>query len=161
MMSYSAGDQFISDVASDGTDFMAVWEELRADDTRYDTYVYCCRFSSSGAVLDSVPMRLAGPGAEGPIICYGGGYYLVLWGDSSSLLAARLDRDGTLVDTVPIVVTGARGVGDIAYADSVFLLAMQYGYRARPHRIGKTGRERAGRLNPARSQDLSRGGATR
>jgi hypothetical protein len=144
MMSYSAGDQFISDVASDGTDFMAVWEELRADDTLYDTYVYCCRFSSSGAVLDSAPMCLAGPDAGGPIIRYGGGYYLIIWGDggqgpSPRVLAARLDRDGTLVDTVPIVLDSARGVRSVAYADSVFLLAMQYRYRVHCLRLSSRG----------------------
>jgi hypothetical protein len=144
VMSYSAGAQFAPVVASDGTDFMAAWEELRADETLYDTYVYCCRFSSSGAVLDSAPKCLAGTGAGGPIICHGGGYYLALWGDgdqgpSPRVLAARLDSDGTLIDTAPIVVRGAYGATGAAYADSVFLVAMTHGGRVHCMRLSSSG----------------------
>jgi len=137
MMSYAAGEQYLPDVASDGTDFMAVWAEFRADSTLYDLRLYCARFSRSGAVLDTAPTCLAGPDAKLATIGYGGGCYLVAWRDGSlgatrRVLAVRIDRGGTLIDTVPIQVSAGDkyfyGWADIGYADSTFLIAMMCNY---------------------------------
>jgi hypothetical protein len=137
LMSYAASGQFQPDVASDGADFAAVWQEYRTDSTLYDSRLYCMRFSRTGAVLDSAPKCLDGPDVRGPNIGYGGGFYLVVWETGLTMgtprvLAVRIDRAGTLIDTVPILVaSGAKWAyrnADVGYVDSTFLIATQANY---------------------------------
>jgi hypothetical protein len=73
MIPRAASGQYGPDVASDGADFMAVWEELRTDSTLFDLRLYYTRFSSSGTVLDSAGAYVDGPDVQGPAIGYGGG----------------------------------------------------------------------------------------
>jgi hypothetical protein len=135
-MSYAASEQFRPDVASDGADFMAVWLEFRTDSTLYDSRLYYIRFSRTGAVLDSAAVCLDGPNVTGPHIGYGGGYYLVVWETGKvgtpRVLAVRIDRAGTLIDTVPILVASgdkwAYRYADVGYVDSTFLIATMANY---------------------------------
>ena len=136
MMSRAASAQGGADVASDGSDFMAVWWEGRTDSSVYDDDICYTRFSSSGTVLGSV-VSLAGHDVRGPAIGYGGGCYLVVWGDGPldstyQDLAVRINRDGVIMDTVPILVARGEkwiyGGIDIGYVDSTFLIALQCNY---------------------------------
>jgi len=82
-------------VASDGHDFLVVWEHwLRL-------HVYGLRVGSSGEVLDSTPIDFGrfGNADFPPYVTYGAGVYLVVE-PSSAGKAWRVTPDGVVLDTI-------------------------------------------------------------
>ena len=86
--------------ASNGTDFLVVWSDLRGDTAR----VYASRVSQSGVVLDTAGIRVCNAtGAQTePAVAYNGTDYLVAWQDGRSdtdhIYAARLTASGSVMD---------------------------------------------------------------
>lgn len=85
-------------VASNGSDFLAVWEQNAA--------IVGVRVSSTGAVLDATPLVIANPGtgaADLPVIGWNGTSYLVAWQDSrlgaNRIFANRVTPAGAVLDT--------------------------------------------------------------
>jgi hypothetical protein len=137
LLSYAANYQTEADAASDGQAFLAVWTDLRAGSTGHDCAVYGARFSNEGSALDAASFRIGQWGSHTPSIAYGAGCYMATWltdfgSDSSQVWAARVGRDGVPLDTNPIRLPGIvydvfQGVPDIAFSDSLFLVAWHYG----------------------------------
>lgn len=102
------GQKNESSVASDGRDFLAVWQ----DDRGGSASILASRISQSGAVLDPLGILIAAaPDVASPRVIWAGDAYIVVWWDFdrltsvSHLMAARIDRDGR-------VVTQPRSIAD-------------------------------------------------
>ncbi len=125
--SYGSNSQTYPDVASDGTNFLAVWADTRRDSTgRRSVAYHGMRFSADGVLLDPQPIQI-GDGASiarHPTLAWGGGCYLVLWPFGFGFSAARVAPDGSLLDSVPFAIEDPdmpERYPDVAYGDSVFL----------------------------------------
>ena len=95
------GSQTAPAVASNGTDYLAVW----ADDRGGDVDVYGARVSQSGAVLDSlgIPIGVAINAQQAPAVAFDGTNYLVVWSDGrrgsgSDIYGARVSPAGSVLD---------------------------------------------------------------
>ncbi len=87
-------------VASNGTEFLVVWSDLRSDTAQ----VYAARVSQSGLVLDTAGIRVCNAtGAQTqPTVAYNGADYLVAWqdgrGSTVGIYAARVTSGGSVMD---------------------------------------------------------------
>ncbi len=90
-------------VASDGADFLVVWQNELSPRA-----VFATRVSGEGRVVGSHVQLLPGmPVQEDPEITYGHGRYFVAWrqtGVGQDLWATRINRDGSIVDTAGILL---------------------------------------------------------
>jgi hypothetical protein len=129
------------DVASDGTDFLAVWIDTRHDSVERSEAVCGMRFSRDGTRLDPAGFRISPPDATRPALAFGAGCYLVCWVHEEDVYGARVMPDGSLLDSVPIAIehdsTRTAYTPDVAFGDSSFLVVwragdMVYGVRVRP-----------------------------
>jgi len=93
-------------VAFDGTNFLTVWLDRRAGQTRDD--IYCARVSPAGTVLDPSGIAVcAHPHSAGsPRVCFGDNYF-VAWGESDDIFGARITPDGVVLDSTGIAVCSA------------------------------------------------------
>jgi hypothetical protein len=124
-MSFGPNPQRLPDVATDGTDFLAVWVDLHYDSANLTRPLVGRRFSADGALLDSQPFRIGGINAWEPAQAFGGGCYLATWYEDHGLSAARISAAGMLLDSVPTRIVDPAGQWpgpDVAYGDSVFLV---------------------------------------
>ena len=78
-ISTSAGYQFAGSLAFDGTNYMVVWTDGRAD--TFD--IYGARINTSGTVLDpsGIPISTATDFQSSPAVAFDGKNYLVGWSD--------------------------------------------------------------------------------
>jgi hypothetical protein len=110
-ISVATGAQEFPDVASDGSGYLAVWQDKRSGG--YD--IYAARVSSAGTVLDpgGIAVCVAGGDQLHPTVAFDGDRYLVVWQDyragNYDIYCARVATDGTLLDPTAIVVTNAAG----------------------------------------------------
>jgi len=106
VMSTAANAQKSAAVASDGTDYLVAWTDLRADSGD----IYVCRVTSGGSVLDpeGIPVSTASRYQGEPAIAFDGTNYLVVWTDErnngSDIYGARVAQDGTVLDTAGIAL---------------------------------------------------------
>jgi hypothetical protein len=97
-------------VCSDGVDFLVVWQDRRI---LSDMNIFAARVTSAGAVLDTagIPVCTAAGDQGNPRIAFDGSNFVVVWGDgrgaSSDIRAARVTREGVVLDTSGILVCGA------------------------------------------------------
>jgi hypothetical protein len=128
-ISTATGRQGNPDVAYDGTNYLAVWEDYRAG--AYD--IYGARVDSSGSVLDAsgIPICTATGNDFRPALAYDGTNYLVAWWDerngssSPDIYAARVSAAGALLDASGIAVdtgTGFAAFADVAFDGTNFLI---------------------------------------
>ncbi len=145
--SFAANAQQSGDVASDGTSFLAVWDDYgpKPGPPRA-VRVRGTRFTADGQVLDHPAFWVGDSGSHQPAVAFGAGNYLVCWKnyvDTGYVLsAARVSPEGELLDTMPIRVHFGRHVihePDVAYADSVFLVTWHAGTVVRGARITPAG----------------------
>lgn len=99
---YHLGRSLLPDVAFDGTNYLAVWQDRRTGTTG----IYAQRVvASSGAHLDGDGFLISGAGIIdrfGPSVAYDGTQYLVAWQDNravgtrnSDIFGTRVQIDGT------------------------------------------------------------------
>jgi hypothetical protein len=101
-------------VASDGTDYLVVWEETALTDSD----IYGIRVSHDGVVLDSVAIRIGtAPGRQRhPRVVYKGGEYLVFWDDARNqasaedIYGAHVSRAGVVREPAGFGLIQAYGV---------------------------------------------------
>jgi hypothetical protein len=113
-LSTASRDQNGAAVASDGTSFLVVWEDLRNDATYFD--VYGARVTAAGDVLDAngFAISTAASVQSSPAVAYGGGHYLAAWMDARDgggydIRGARVSTAGAALDPGGIVIGAAVG----------------------------------------------------
>lgn len=117
VISAARRDQLSPSVASNGTEFLVVWD----DDSDVVRTIRAARVTSSGVVLDPGGFVVApGPSRQvTPVVSWDGSSFLVVWGDersgSSDLYGARVSSAGVVLDpagfpicTAPFFQGGAR-----------------------------------------------------
>jgi hypothetical protein len=96
-------------VAFDGTNFLAVWADLRnptpQDPFSYD--IYAARITPDGSVLDvtGIPIAHNYPEVPAPDVAFDGTNFLVVW-NGGSIYGARVRPDGVVLDPEPFIVGG-------------------------------------------------------
>ncbi len=105
------GAQAWSAVAFDGSNYLVVWEDTRAD-SRYD--IFGARVSPLGVVLDSasIVISAACEYQAFPAVAFDGINYLVVWDDSRDSLVrdiygTRVTPSGVVLDPDGIVISNA------------------------------------------------------
>jgi hypothetical protein len=119
------GQEMLPDVASDGNQYLVVWEALRATGTD----IHGARVSTQGTVLDrrGIVISRAGGSQRVPQVVWNGSQFMVLWGDnrsatSSDVYGARLDSSGTLQDRAGVLaLAGVGGLSEAAWGDTSLL----------------------------------------
>jgi len=98
-------------VAFDGANYLVVWEDERSGPA---ADIYGARVSTAGSVLDpaGIVVSPADLWQGAPSVAFDGTNYLIAWDDlrgsaSTDVYAARLSRDGVLLDPTGLVVSGA------------------------------------------------------
>ncbi len=107
----SGNDEFYSDIAFDGTNYLVVFGHYNGTD--YD--IYGVRVDQSGNVIDNIPIIISDAPYDQykPAVIFTGSYYFVAWSDMRSgsnyadIYVARVLPDGTVLDTTGIPVTTA------------------------------------------------------
>jgi hypothetical protein len=119
-------------VASDGSGFLVVWQNLESRDSEF---ISGARVSAAGALLDTLPIVISrGRGQqEHPAVGYSGTNYLVAWEDwrtrHQRIYAARVSSDGSVLDTAnfPVAtVPNYNASPDIASDGQNFLVVWDY-----------------------------------
>ena len=82
---------YFCDIASDGTNFLAVWDDSATGKTRG-------RFLRSDGSMGSA-FDVGGSDISDPFVAFGGGCYLVLCADDAVIRFRRYRPDGTAIDT--------------------------------------------------------------
>ena len=109
-ISTAAHDQDFPKVASDGNNFLAVWQDGR--DSLVSEDIYGARISPSGQVLDptGIPITPGNMDQWRPAIAFDGTNYLVVWddrrgGSSSDIYGARVSKSGVVLDSSGIAIS--------------------------------------------------------
>ena len=97
----NATTEFFPDVATDGTNYLAVWQDQR-NDTSWD--IYGARISSAGTVLDAngIAINTTNNTQELPAVTSRGVDFLVTWSDGRTSNNAK-DIFGTVVTSAGVV----------------------------------------------------------
>jgi hypothetical protein len=127
-ISTALNSQVFPALAFDGTDYLVVWQDYRTG----DFFIYGTMMNTGGQVLDTTGFAIATTAIyqRYPAVAFGGDVFLVSWErfdfNSFSLCAARVDRSGTLLDTVALVVADS-GVGSsaVVFGGTNYLVAWQ------------------------------------
>ena len=113
----AASDQISPAVATDGTNYLVVWEDYRnAATTGAD--IYGARITADGTVQDAngIPISTAASDQLTPAVAGSGGAYLVVWQDGRNLAnsgtdiyGSRVSRAGAVLDAsgIPICTANA------------------------------------------------------
>lgn len=108
-ISTAPGNQASPCVAYDGSNYLAIWEDLRGGPIQQ---IYGTRITTSGAVLDTsgIPLWTIPLPQETPNAVFGSGGYLVVWalshsGDDSDIYGTRVDTAGRILDSSYIAVS--------------------------------------------------------
>jgi hypothetical protein len=111
-------------IASDGEDFLAVWSNERADPD-YSARLLGRRFDNQGRFLDAEPFTITDPSSTPlrPVLTYGADCYFLCWAGSTASYAARISRQGEVMDTVPIPLPSA---SQFSAFDATFLRDSMY-----------------------------------
>jgi hypothetical protein len=114
--------QYSARVASDGTNFFAVWRSRTASDT---VMIGASRLTPSGELLDRPSIFLAS-GTEFTSgyadVVFVGGNFLVVYESGKSVFTRRFSRDGHAVDAQPVVISNsAMSAGLATNGKTVFL----------------------------------------
>ncbi|MBM3323180.1 hypothetical protein FJY69_06860, partial [candidate division WOR-3 bacterium] len=115
-------------LAYDGTNWLAVWSEMRGANAD----VYGQRFTGTGVRLDAEPFLVSGAADDqsGPVVGFDGANWLVAWEDERwgnvDLYAARVSPAGRVLDSLGISVfrgSYAQGKPALAFDGTNWLVA--------------------------------------
>lgn len=132
-VSTALNDQYAPSVASNGTDFLVAWSDMRTSANGID--VYAARVNAAGAVLDAGGIAVSARLAEqsDPVVASDGAEYLVVWIDrreqttmESDVYGARISGAGVVLDAngVPVArVAGQQLWPAVAYGGGGYLAA--------------------------------------
>lgn len=113
------GDQSWPSIASDGTDYLVVWQDSRCF-PQHD--VFCARVNSAGIILDPAGIHVATITYDNlqaycsgtPAVAYNGSNYLVVYQDrrnslETDIYGARVTTSGIVLDPDGIAISTAAG----------------------------------------------------
>jgi hypothetical protein len=129
----AANKQRQPSAAFNGTDYLVVWQDERPGDS---ADIRGIRVSQSGAQVDPHPFTLSAAlkAQSNPAAASNGTDFLIVWSDlrtdTSDIYAARVNRNGVVLDTAGILVcnaTGAKVQPAVAYNGTDYLVAWQDG----------------------------------
>lgn len=121
-LSTGAPAQVVPDVAVGSAGYMVVYRSDISGGRR----IVAQPLDMTGNPLTTAPLELDagdstnGPGA--PTVAWNGALYLVVWNNSSGVVAQRILQDGALVDAAPFAVMPGFGPTDVAALGDVFLV---------------------------------------
>jgi hypothetical protein len=108
----SANSDWEPSVASDGNNFLVVWENGAG--------IFGARVSSAGSVLDPAGIAISVSAYEQhePSVAWNGSNFLVVWGDWSidhvgDICGRRVSSDGVVLDPAKIVISTAAGTQEL------------------------------------------------
>jgi len=110
-------------VASDGTNFFAVWRTRSATNA---VVIGAGRISPSGELLDRPSILIASGTAATlgyPDVVFVGGNFLVAYQSGTSVVTRRFSRDGRPVDSQPVVISNSSMFAWLATNGKTVLLA--------------------------------------
>jgi large repetitive protein len=139
-------DQDHSAVASDGENFLVVWEDYRGDHMG----VYGARVTPQGTLLDPAGVFIAEARFDqgAPAVAFGGGRFLVVWSedDDDHIYGARVTPQGEVLDTAAIAISRAAAYQcfpAVGFDGASFLVAWE------DYRNGSRANIYAARVTPA------------
>ena len=119
LVSTSSNQQQNASLAYDGTNYLVVWQDLRAGVTRD---IYGTRVTPTGVVLDAagITINAAANDQTVPVVAYDGTNYLVVWQDARvasniDIFGQRVSTGGSLVGS-EISISGAQTGNQISPA---------------------------------------------
>ncbi|MBI2844849.1 MAG: hypothetical protein HYX78_15760, partial [Armatimonadetes bacterium] len=131
VVSLYTGNQFAPAIASDGADFLVVWEDYRS----YTPETYCARISGSGSVLDSLGVKVSSVSASkvSPKVAFDGTNYLIVWSDrrdgSADIYGVRMSPQAARIDASDIAICSVAGYEEtspsVAWAGSSYYVVWQ------------------------------------
>lgn len=102
-ISLAAGNQYYPAVASDGENFLVVWEDYGPE---HNFQVFGARVMASGAVLDPQGLPISRENEGGiPKVVSNGRNYFVVWQLFPGLAGRRLAQNGSLLEKEPVLLT--------------------------------------------------------
>ena len=127
------GHQFYPSVASDGSNYLVVWEDNYLDPP---TNIWGARLDSSGTLIDTVaiPISLAQGDQEYPVVAFNGSDYVVVWQDNRNgvdydIYGARVSTNGNVIDSFVVsTAIGDQLSPDIAYSSHNQVLVVYSGW---------------------------------
>ncbi len=98
-------DQIAPMVASDGRDYLVVWQDFR---NNLDFDIYGARVTGDGQVLDpgGLPIATGAGGQSSPSVSFEGPNYLVLW-SNGNILGARIAPAGGVLPPGPFQISSS------------------------------------------------------
>ncbi len=128
-ISVGAPMQLRADVATNGNGYMMVYRSLTASENR----IMAQPLDANGLPV-GLPVQLesgdslTGPGS--PAVAWNGALYMAAWGNSSGIVAQRLNPDGSQIDAAPfLVMTPGFGPADLeAMGDTFLVVGLQFGF---------------------------------
>src|SRR5512140_1421861 len=126
--SSAPGQQAAPALATDGTNYFAVWEDGRLGAGVQS--IYGSRVSPEGVPLDPAGIRISQQGSGNPRVVFVGGNYLVAWQTSNGASVARVRADGMLLDAEPKTPIAAYFSGGIATNGTVAVILYRRGPNA-------------------------------
>ncbi|MDO9068849.1 MAG: hypothetical protein Q7W05_10400, partial [Deltaproteobacteria bacterium] len=97
-------------VAFDGTNYLVVWSGLRFGQHPYPE-IFIARVKPTGEVIDynGIPITNTAYGDYSPKVTFNGVFYFVVWEYHNAIWGCRVRTDGTVIDSLPIIVTSSWG----------------------------------------------------
>ncbi|MCX6344206.1 MAG: hypothetical protein NT018_03935 [Armatimonadetes bacterium] len=101
-ISMAVGNQNLPKAATDGANYMVVWEDYRGA----TPVIRGTRITSAGSVQDAsgIAFPTTTSSQNAPNLCYGNGSYFVIWSESTKISACRLSTAGVLIDSMGIAI---------------------------------------------------------
>jgi hypothetical protein len=135
----AAGAQLTPSVVSNGTDWLAAWQDGRNGYPQ----IYASRVSAGGAVVDpmGIPIPASGNTSQNPAVASDGANYLVAWNlsNGSTAQAARVSSAGTVLDATAIAVPFSAARVALGNNGANYLVAGTYQNKVTATRISTAG----------------------
>lgn len=131
-VSVGTNNQLAPVIASDGSQFLVVWEDYR---NSYVPCVYCARVTGTGSVTDQSGIRVTTTTGNktGPKVAFDGTNYFIVWCDTKTdplgdIYGVRMSKTATRVDASDRVIfagTSIQDAPDVEWTGENYYVAWQ------------------------------------